>query len=288
MPNTSKMIWPFPNKDSDPWFENFASMVTAMDSSGYASREDRNVILDGGGLVSFTASTGLLAWAAPIVLISPISPFKMTIPTGFVNLLDGQFFYVNVTRAPTNGISLAAFVSTQVPNTDDAFVIAVRDGSSVYFRNGARISDGQSISLFSGGAVLPDLIEIVKFSTRESHDSVTPLVAGGVAFDPTDHDRTDFTKVMTFRAVAANGDIGMTTSVVLYNLTDSNTIATLSFTSTTPTKDQVILVEGSGPGQIDLVEKVYEVRIALTAPPGGPTETIELYGAEIVVVSTPV
>jgi hypothetical protein len=263
-------------------------MVTALDASGYAAREDRNIIFDGGGLVSFTASSGLLAWSDPIVLISPISPYKMTIPTGSVNLLDGQFFYVNVTRAPTGGISLAALAVTQTPNTDDAFVIAVRDGSAVYFRNGAKIDDGSSASLFSSGAVAIDHVQIVKFATRESHDSVTPLVSGGVAFNPADYDKAGYTKTMTFRAVAANGDIGMTTSVILYNVTDSDTIDTLSFTSTTPAKDEVVLVEGSGAGQIDLVEKIYEVRIALTVPPGGPTETVELYGAEIIVVNTPI
>ena len=284
MPNTNKMIWPFPNKDSDPWFESFLSMVTGMDSSGYASREDRNIILDGGGNVSFTASTGLLQWTAPIVLISPINPYKETIPTGFVNLQDGQFFYVNVTRAPTGGISLAAFVATQVPNTDDAYVIAVRDGSAVYFRNGARIGDGETSTLFSsGGGGSGETLEIVRMATRESHNSVTPLIVGGDAFNPTDYDRPGVTKTMYFRAMVANGDIGMTTTVQLYSLTDSEVVGTLSFTSTTPTKSQVVLVEGAGAGQVDSVEKIYEVRIKLTVPPGGPTETIELFGAEIIV-----
>jgi hypothetical protein len=287
MPNTSKMIWPFPTKDSDPWYENFLSMVTALDASGYASREDRNIVLDGGGLVSFTASSGLLSWSAPIVLISPISPYKETIPAGLVNLADGQFFYVNVTRAPTGSISLAPHVATQVPNTDDAYVIAVRDGSAVYFRNGARIGDGETSTLFASGGGGGETLEIVKLSTRESHDSVTPLIVGGDAFNPTDYDRPGATKVMKFSAVVANGDVGMTTTVKLFNLTDSDLVATLTFTSTTPTKDQVVLVEGSGAGQIDSVEKIYEVRIALTAPPGGPTETIELFGAEIIVASTP-
>jgi hypothetical protein len=286
MPNTNKMLWPFPAKDSDPWYENFLAMVTGIDSSGYASREDRNIILDGGGSVSFTASSGLLTWSAPIVLISPVSPYKMTIPTGFVNMADGQFFYVNVTRAPTVSISLASFVGDSVPNTDNAFVIAVRDGDAVYFRNGARIGDGETATLFSSGGGSGETLEIVKLAARESHNSVTPLITGGDAFNPADYDRPGVTKTMTFRATAANGDVGMTTTVQLYNLTDSDVVATLSFTSTTPTKDQVVLIEGSGAGQVDSVEKLYEVRIKLTTPPGGPTETIELFGAEIIIANS--
>jgi hypothetical protein len=287
MPNTSKMIWPYPNKDSDPWFEMFESMVTAQDASGYASREDRNIILNGGSLVSFTASTGLLQWTAPIVLLSPISSLRESIATGFVNILDGQWLYVNVTRAPQANISLTALVANQVPNTNDAFVIAVRDGSYVYFRNGARIGDGETTTLFSGGGSGAEFLDVLKLATRESHNATTPLIAGGVAFNAADYTKPGFTKTMTFRAVAANGDIGMTTQVVLWNLTDSEPVAILSFTSANPTKAQLALVEGAGAGQIDASEKLYEVRIMLTTAPGGPTETIELFGAEIVIENTP-
>jgi hypothetical protein len=287
MPNTSKMIWPYPNKDSDPWFEMFESMVAAQDASGYASREDRNIILNGGSLISFTASNGLLQWTAPIVLLSPISSLKESIATGFVNILDGQWLYVNVTRAPQSAISLTALVANQVPNTNDAFVIAVRDGSSVYFRNGARIGDGETTTLFSGGGSGAEFLDVLKLATRESHNATTPLVAGGDSFNPTDYDKPGFTKTMTFRAVAANGDVGMTTQVILWNLTDSEAVATLSFTSANPTKAQVALTEGAGAGQIDASEKLYEVRIRLTTAPGGPTETVELFGAEIIIENTP-
>jgi hypothetical protein len=290
MPNTSKMIWPFPAKDSDPWYEGFASMVAAMDASGYASREDRNILLSEGGSVSFTASSGLLSWAGAIVLLSPIAPFKLTIPAGSVTLLDGQRLYVNVTRSPATNVSLAAMVADGIPNTNDAMLIAVRSGSDVYFRNGSRISDGESKTLFESAGASPgaEQVDVVKLATRESHNSVTPLIAGGDSFDPTDYDKPGFARTLVFRAVAANGDVGMTNTVTLYNVTDSEAVAVLTFTSTAPTKDEVVLVEGSGAGEIDLVEKIYEVRIALTAPPGGPTETIELLGAELVIVSTAV
>jgi hypothetical protein len=279
------MLWPTPAKDADPWFESFESMVTAMDSAGYAAREDRNVLLSEGGDVSFVASTGLLSWSSGIVLLSPISPFKMTLPAGSVNLLDGQRLYVNVTRPPLGNLSLSGVVANQIPNTNDALLLAVRNGTFVYWRNGGRIEDGQTKTLFDSGTSASQ-IDVIKLSTRESHDSVTPLVVGGDAFNPTDYDKPGFSRTLTFRAVAANGDIGMTTTVVLYNVTDSDLVATLTFTSTNPAKDEVVLVEGSGAGEIDLLDKLYEVRIALTVPPGSPTETVELLGAEIVVVST--
>lgn len=289
MPNTSKMIWPYPNKDVDPWFDIFESMVSAMDASGYASREDRSIVLTGAGVVSFAASSGSLSWTAAIVMLSPIAGFKMTLPAGSVVLHDGQALYVNVTRSPVAALTLSTNVANQVPNTDAAMMLAIRSGSVVYWRNGAASVDGVPSSIFAGGGggTSPTLNEIVKLATRESHNAVTPLVVGGDTFNPNDYTSSGYTKTLSFRAVVANGDTGMTTHALLYNLTDGDLISTLSFTSTTPTKAQSTLALGSGSGQIDLSEKFYEVRIALTTTPGGPTNTIELYGAEILVVNTP-
>jgi hypothetical protein len=280
------MIWPYPSKDTDPWFDVFESMIAAMDASGYASREDRSIILSEGGTVSFTASTGLLSWSSAIVMLSPIAAFKESIPAATVTILDGQILYINIVRSPLGNLTLSSFVANQLPNTDTAMALAIRSGANVYWRNGALIKDGQSTTLFSGGGGGANLLESVKMATRESHGSTTPLVVGGDSFNPLDYANVGFARSLIFRAVAANGDIGMTTSVTLYNLTDSDTVATLLFTSTTPTKQQITLTEGTGAGQIDPLEKVYEVRIGLTVPPGGPTNTIELHGAEILVVNT--
>jgi hypothetical protein len=289
MTNTNKMLWPYPSKDADPWFDGFESMTGAMDASGYASREDRNILISGGGTVSFTAASGLLTWSGAIVFMSPITGFKMTLGAASAVLVDGAVLYVNVTRSPTGNVSLSPLVASQVPNTDSAMLVAIRNGSSVYFRNGSQVSDGQSKTLFSAGGGLQagtSLIETVKLATRETHGSDTALVVGGDTFDATTYDKTGFTKVMVFRAVAANGDIGLSNTVMLYNLTDADPIATLTFTSTSPTKMEAVLTEGAGAGQVDPLEKLYEVRIALGAPSGGPTHTIELYSAEIIVTNT--
>lgn len=288
MTTTNKMLWPYPTKDSDPWFAGFESMTGAMDASGYAAREDRNILISGGGTVSFTASSGLLTWSAGIVLMSPISGFKLTLPAGSATLVDGAQLYVNATRAPTGNLSLAPFVAPQVPNTDSAMLLAVRNGSAVYFRNGSEVGDGQSKTLFSSGGLQTGsaLVTVIKLSTRESHGSDTALVCGADAFNPVAFDMPGFTKSMVFRAVASNGDIGLTNTVQLYSITDSDVIATLSFTSTAVAKMEAVLTQGTGAGQVDPVEKIYEVRIALGAPSGGPTETIELYAAEIIVTNT--
>ena len=145
------MNWPFPAENVDPWFDQFDDMVTAMDASGYAAREDRNLLMGKGGIVSFTESTGILAWDAPFEIYSTIRGFIFTIPVGSVTLQDGELFYVDIVRSPSVGAPVVPVVSTQVPPSDTAVVIAIRRGFDVFFRFGKKIGDGESFNVFEGG-----------------------------------------------------------------------------------------------------------------------------------------
>ena len=285
MPNSNKMQWSYPARDDDPWYEKFDQMVIGQDSSGYASREDRHLTFSGGGTVSFDAGTGIVTWSSDIEILSPIAGFKIVIAATSITLADGEVGYINLTRSPTQSISTSPAVAATAPNTDNAYTLCIRNGDSVYWANGGRIADGESKSLFWGTVPGTKSIEIAHIASRVSHNSTTPLVAGGIAFNPLDYDKPGYSRVITFRAVAANGDVGIATSVVLYNVTDSEVIATLAFTTTELAKDEVTLVEGAGAGEVDLVEKIYEVQISLDVAPGSATETVELYDAEIQVVS---
>ena len=285
MPNTNKMQWPYPGLDADPWYEKFNQMVTALDSSGYASREDRHLAFSGGGVVAFNATTGVVSWDAAIEIMSPIAGFKMSIAASSLVLTDGQVAYINLVRSPTQNVASSPAVASTAPNTNDAYTLCIRNGDSVYWANGSKIADGESKSLFWGIVPGSKSIEIVHVAGRVSHNSTVPLVVGGAAFNPLDYDKPGYARTITFRALAANGDVGIATSVVLYNVTDSEVIATLAFTTTELAKDEVTLIEGAGAGEIDLVEKIYEVQISLDVAPGSATETVELYDAEIQVVS---
>lgn len=148
MPNTDKMMWPYPNKDSDPWFDEFESMVSAMNSSGYAAREDRNIIFGGGGDVSWNAGTGVLSWAEDMVAYSMIAGRSLSVPAGSTVVADGDVLYVDVTRSPTHNATIAAISSASVPNTDSAMAIAVRVGSTIFWRWGSKIETGETLNVF--------------------------------------------------------------------------------------------------------------------------------------------
>jgi hypothetical protein len=155
------MSWPYPAEDQDPWFDTFESMVQGMDSSGYASREDRELIMGGGGAVSFVASTGTLSWTEDLEIYSTIRGNKLILSAGSVVLQDGNLFYVDLVRSPTDNIIVTPTVAIQTPGSDTAYVIGVRVGASVYFRFGSVINDGETIDIFGagGGAAFTDTYE---------------------------------------------------------------------------------------------------------------------------------
>jgi len=275
MPNSDRMTFPYPSEHQDPWFTAFEDFVRAIDASGYAAREDREIVIGGGGDFIFTAGSNSLTFDAPLEIFSPIKGFKFSVAPTTVVLEEGECFYVDLVRSPTGNSALAAVSAARVPSSDTAYIIAIRSGNSVFFRHGLELPTGLTTPIFStsGGSGST----ILWAGGRESHDSDIPLVVGAFAFTPVTHDPVSS---MVFRAVAANGDIGLTNKVQLINVTDGETVAELTFTSTSTVKDEVVLTRGAGLGEIDDPEHIYEVRILLGAPPLGG-ESIELYSAEL-------
>lgn len=128
-------------------------------------------------------------------------------------------------------------------------------------------------------------VEVLDFANRVTHVSETPLVVGAFEFDPVDFRREGMDFSVTFRAVAANGDLGFSSVVSLFNVTDSDLIDELVVSGTDQTKYEQTLTLGTGTGEIDDGPHLYEVSIRLNAPPAGPTETIEVYSVELRVVN---
>jgi hypothetical protein len=146
------MQWPFPSNNQDPWFDGIESYFNAADASGYAGRENDQLVLSGGGDISFNA--GVVDWTEDIDLFAAYTGYKWTIegPSQFT-LEDGQIAYVTLTRAPSRNVTIAPVVSYQLPVGDNTVVFAFRNGSAVYFRNGASVEDGTTITPITGSNV---------------------------------------------------------------------------------------------------------------------------------------
>jgi hypothetical protein len=160
MPLSTRAKLPYPSEQRDPWFDQFLAFVQAVDSAVYAEREDRNLVIMGGGAVSWDATTNILSWVANIEL--PASPvgFLWRIVPGSLVVADNQFIYFQAVRSPTDNVNVTLSTGAQVPgliseDANNSILFGVRRGSRVYFRNGDVIQDGETSNIFeSSGATL--------------------------------------------------------------------------------------------------------------------------------------
>ena len=146
---SSRIKWPFPNVNTDPWYEAFFDMIEAQDATAYASREDRQFVIMGGGTVTFVKVTDTLSWSAEFEITSGPSGYLWTIPAGSVTVLDGQVVYLPLVRAPITNTAVVPTAASRVPSDDTSVIMGVRMDDRIYFRNGACIADGSPGSLFT-------------------------------------------------------------------------------------------------------------------------------------------
>jgi hypothetical protein len=155
MPTTSRTKLKFPARGQEPWFDLFEAMLNQLDGILNAHREDRNVLLLGGGTLGWDATSNTLSWNAPIVLNSPHKGFRESVPAGSIQIAESQALYVNITRSPGSNITLTPLQAGVIPNTDDGLLLCYRYGTALWWRNGLRMEDTYSGPLYpsagSGG-----------------------------------------------------------------------------------------------------------------------------------------
>lgn len=158
MATSSRLKWPYPEEGADPWYEPFSGMVSAQDASAFGATEAKNILLTGGGVISWSAGNGRLAWASPLTLNSASAGTLQSVAAGETFLqTDGQFGYVRFVNGSAENVPLVLRVADALPTTDydRTLVLFIRRGSRVFFRNGAVIQDGQSAAVIDDGPSVP-------------------------------------------------------------------------------------------------------------------------------------
>ncbi len=149
MPKSPRLAWPVPAEGANPWFDAFQAMVNAMDASGYAAREDRNIIFMEGGNFSWAATPGVLSWTASIEILAAATGFTWFVPPSSVSMQEGDMLWVDLVRGPTSNITIVAQVSPHLPSSDTAQILGIRRNQRIYFRFGYILLDGQTLPIFS-------------------------------------------------------------------------------------------------------------------------------------------
>jgi hypothetical protein len=139
------MLWSYPSREDDPWYDAFKDFVLAVDGSGFAHREDRSIVWSGGGTISWDLTSETLTWSGVIEVFSPLSGKLMQVAAGQVNnWANGEVVYLDVTRQLLVNTTKTFSKATSLPSTDDAMAFAVRIGDVIYFRTGISLGDGDS------------------------------------------------------------------------------------------------------------------------------------------------
>jgi len=272
MPTSQRMGWAYPAENQDPFFDAFSAMVGGIDASVFGTREDRNLLMMAGGIVSFTALSGLTSWTLPIEMNSAVSGFKWNVAAANINVQDGQYIFVRLARNPIANTTLAAEVAFLLPGNDpdNTLILGLRNGNRVYWRDGRVLLDGQSVPLFTnppsggGGVGLSGQFwrENVAIALSDSANSATPKVMGAWGIDSDDYTLNGTTKNFEF-CVIASVDVGTVIGEVkLYNLTLAADAAILTFAGPTTPVKQIISAS------ITTSDHLYEVRARITAGVG--------------------
>lgn len=143
--NSPRMGWPYPAREDDPWYDGFEDFVQADDASGFAHREDRNLFITGGGTLSWDAGTGVLTWTEAIQLVSPTTGFLLSIAADSVTIENGEVLYATLVRQALEARTLTKAIATSVPSNDNAFMLCVRIGNNLHWRNGLVMPSGSSV-----------------------------------------------------------------------------------------------------------------------------------------------
>lgn len=135
------------------------------------------------------------------------------------------------------------------------------------------------------GASTNKLITPILCGINKSYYSDTHLIIGVVEVNPNDFTVAGTTMSAVFRATGLMGNSGITGNVRLVNVSDSETVATLTFNSTTLSVQSSTLTIGSSSGNLKNSSKFYEVHIWVNSP-ASSLDSIELGVAEIRIINT--
>lgn len=280
MPASPRCSWPIPQEYSDPWYDKFVALVTAIDAAHYTTREDKNFLLLGGGTVTFTDTTGVMSWSAPLEAVAATTGYHWYSPTplvgGSVTLQDGEFLYVELTRAPQSSQSLTPLVGSRISVSDDAFVLAQRIGSVVVWRNGVVVPSGMPVILF-GPTLLFRMVETVGTAGLQSTDQTNWVDVGGLYFDPTELSvgGGSYTRTVKFEALLETTDAAISVECRLNNVTSSTPVTNSLVTSVSlaPEFRQSVSLTVAALGDLSPAGAVYAVQLRAVGAMG-PTDAV--------------
>jgi len=162
---TSFLNLPVPSPNEEPYQDSMDAFFANMDINLFSAVTDRNILMTGGGTITFNFSTETLTWTQPILITNFVTGFFWALQPGSAVIRDGEFLYVTLVRGLEDirfQIDLLASVKSKLTDVPQKelhldWVVASRIGNKIYLANGKTIpaeADGFAVVKFS----FPDFV----------------------------------------------------------------------------------------------------------------------------------
>lgn len=153
MPNTPRLSLQFPDDGEDPYFVKIKSFFESLDSFIFANMSDRNLVLRGGGTISFNSATNVVTWGSALELVDYVSGLLITISASSLSIADGEAAFIDTSRALSASVIATLTSAPSVGVGSGKIVVFARNGSKIIFRNGVVLDAGFSGAIIENGGV---------------------------------------------------------------------------------------------------------------------------------------
>lgn len=148
---TDRMKLVYPSVDDESWHPLIESMMNSIDVELFELIEQSNVMMLGGGNLSWTLSTQLLEWDEDIVFVVPSSGVVQRIAPSSLEIAESEFVVVELVFEPVTSTLVGMFAAASLGVSGQSKVVAFRDGDEVKFITGLNLEPGDT----SESGVLP-------------------------------------------------------------------------------------------------------------------------------------
>lgn len=141
---TPYMRIPIPVEGQSPWYQKFLEFISGVDTALFATMEDRNVFVTGGGGWSFVGN--VISWEDPFYIDCCVTGHRMVVPAGNITILNNYYLYVEMTRALMSTGTGVVATANYLGRSNTRLMIGQRrdapGGGRLYFRTGITLWQG--------------------------------------------------------------------------------------------------------------------------------------------------
>ena len=139
MASTTFLGITYPDENENPFYNKYKAQMQSLDRILYQAKIQSQLIVGGGGTVSFNSTTNLLTWTSDLVIPIAIYGYKINVKFGpdystrQAALAEGSLMYVDIPFVLTGNVDRNIEVASSIDkNNHQLFVIGYRTGSKVY------------------------------------------------------------------------------------------------------------------------------------------------------------